>query len=207
MSNQLPPVPGFVDLSSAANTAADQLLAGFDNSPLDPPADAVVKTSKGVKYTRFAEAVQITHAYRTVSSKGLLDIVLGTLVRQSEKNNGRRVFFHFYKNVGQDIPEGHIAMNERVDGQIVTLLRATQLMPDSGQVRASLLNILFPEKGKPGAASLLVGKAVIVNISQVEKQARDQTTNELKFDEEGNKVMDTRDNAESFLPDEVTEEV
>ncbi len=209
MSDQKPAVPDFVDTTAAATDAADDLLRGFDNSPLTLPAGAVTKSSKGNKYTRFTESVSISHAYRTVTTTGLLEVVVGTIVRQSESNNGRRPFFHFFKNVGQDIPEGHVSMNERTDKTLITLLRATGFEPKDAQgnpirgVQASLLRVLFPEKGTPGAASPLIGKLVVVNITQSVKQAKDKGTKQLVVDEEGLAVMETRDGADSFLPDEV----
>jgi hypothetical protein len=214
MSNQTPAVPDFVDTSAAATDAADDLLRGFDNSPLTLPPGTITKSSKGNKYSRFTESVTITHAYRTVTRTGLLDVVLGTLVRQSEANNGRRVFFHFYKNVGEDVSEGHMKMNAGTDAVLDTLVQATGFAPRDAQgnrikgLKGTLLRQLFPEKGAPGTgnASQLVGKLVVVNITQVEKQQRDKDTKQLVVDEEGLPVMETRDGADSFLPDEVVAE-
>ena len=198
------PVPDFRDVDADAVAAAQAALGGGGIKPLTPPDDAKAAArmdKKGVyKYTRWAENVVITQAYRTVTNTGLLDVTLLGKVRQSEGNDGARVAFHYYLNYAEDRPENHEQMHDRSIGAIVTLLKATGFMPTNGTLKAVLLNKMFPQKNQPGTASPLVNKEVIANITQTNGPRKDAKTKAPVKDEKGNVIIEDRDNAESFLP-------
>lgn len=207
-TQQAPVVPDFQDIDASEGQAAAQaVLSGGASKPLNVPKTADVRESKGTTYSRFAESIIIAQAYRSVTRSGLMDVTIGAKVRQSEDNNGAKVWFHFYLNTSGDVPEGHEQMNERSKGALVTLLQATGFMPTSGTLKASLLNKMFPQKNQPGTASPLVGKTVIANIVQQKGPRKDPKTKKQVVDPESGEVLiDRRDNAESFLPDDVESE-
>lgn len=192
-----------VDKTTAAQAAAT-LASGGSRGPLVVPDDARLSVdNKGRKYARWTDAVTITTAEQGVSTTGLLEVKVVAKIRQSEtkENNGRLVFSRFYWNTSEDVPESHLAMNERTIGAIVSLLTAAGLMPATGGLRAALLDKMFPEKGAKGAVSLLVGKSVIANIVQKEEEQKDKKTKKTVTDEDGNPILAPRDSAESFLPE------
>lgn len=195
-------VPNFKDVDKAATQAAQAAVAGGRQDPLIVPQGAATsEDSKGTKYARWTERATVQQAYRSVTKKGLMDVVVITKLRQSEKNNGRKVFSHFYINNGEDISESHESMNERSIGAIATLLVATGFMPAGGALKGTLLDKMFPQKGQPGTASPLAGKSAIVNIVQTLGPKKDLRTSKPVLDEDGNAVMERRDAGESFLPD------
>lgn len=195
-------VPNFKDVDKAAVAAASAAVAGGRQDPLVVPKDASVSESdKGVTYSRWTERAVIQQAYRSVTNKGLMDVTVIAKIRQSEKNNGRKVFSHFYINNSENLTEGQEWSNERSIGAIVTLLVATGFMPAGGSLKGSLLDKMFPQKNQPGSASPLVGKAATVNIVQEFGPKKNLKTNKPMTDEEGNVVMERRDRGESFLPD------
>jgi len=200
-----PVAPNFKDVDKAAVQAAQAAVQGGKQEPLIVPADAAVSTDKnGVEYSRWTERAVVQQAYRTTTKSGLMDVVVILKLRQSKKNNGRKVFSHFYMNQGEDIPEGHEIMNERSLGAIATLLVATGFMPQSGSIKGSLLDKMFPQKGQPGTASPLVSKSLIVNVTQTLGPKKDFKTGKAVKDDEGNAVMEKRDSGESFLPESQT---
>ena len=199
------PIPDFQDVDAAAVEAAANAMQGGFTAPLTPPTDADVKTTdKGVTYTRWAESIVIKQAYRNVTRRGLLDVTVQAKVRQSEENEGANVWFHFYQNVSvpaDQLEEGQVKMNQRSIGAISSLLKATGFMPTSGALKAAILTKMFPSKGQPGTASPLVGKTAIANIVQQEGPKKDKN-GKVEKDDEGKVVMERRDNADSFLPEE-----
>ncbi len=201
-SKSAPVVPNFKDVDKEASARAQAAIAGGKQDPLKTPKGAKTSTDKkGVEYTRWAEHATITQAYRSITKKGLMDVTVIGKIRQSEKNTGSRVFGHFYLNMGTEVPEGHEAMNDRSNGAIITLLQATGYMPAGGTLRGSLLDKMFPSKGQPGVASPLNGKPVILNIVQQLGPQKDQKTNKPVLDEDGEPILEKRDNIESFLPE------
>jgi hypothetical protein len=197
-----PVVPDFKDVDKVAAARAQAAIAGGKQDPLKVPKTAKVSTDKnGVQYTRWAERLTVMSAYRSTSASGLMDVVVVGKIRQSEKNTGSRVFGHFYLNMGNDISEGHEQMNDRSNGAIITLLTATKFMPAGGELKASLLNKMFPSKGQPGVSSPLNGRAVIGNIVQQQGPQKDRKTNKPVLDDDGDPILEKRDNIESFLPD------
>ena len=198
-----PVTPNFKDVDKEATERARGAVQGGKSDPLIVPEDArFSEDKKGKKYYRWNEQVLITAAYRTVSKKGLMDIVLAHKIRQSDDNTGKSFFAHFYMNNADELSEGHEQMNDRTLGALITLLEACKMMPAGGTLKASLLAKLFPEKGKPGdAPSLLVGKNVIANVVQQHEPATDQKTGKVKKDKDGEIALQKRDSAESYLPD------
>jgi len=197
-----PVVPNFKDVDKAATQAAMAAVSGGRQDPLVVPANAALsEDKKGVKYSRWTERAVVQQAYRSVTKKGLLDVTVLVKIRQGDKNNGRKVFSHFYISNAENIQENHVEMNERSIGAIGTLLIATGFMPAGGALKGSLLDKMFPQKGQPGTASPLVSKSAVVNIVQTFGPKKDLKTNKNMTDEEGNVVMERRDSGESFLPD------
>lgn len=205
-STAAPVVPDFKDVDADAVEAAQAAIAGGgkQSKPLTVPDGIERKLDKKgtTAYSRWTESLVVTHAYRTVTKTGLLDVTLGAKVRQSKDNNNARIWCHYYLNVGDEISEGHEQMNERSNGSIISLLIATGYMPTSGTLKATLLNKMFPQKNQPGTASPLVGKTVMASIVQQEGPRRDPKTKQVVKDKSGKVEIDKRDNAESFLPED-----
>lgn len=206
MATQTKPVtPNFKDVDKEAAQRAQAAVQGGRQEPLTPPKGARPSTDKkGKEYIRWTEAVTITAAYRTVSKKGLMDIVVAQKIRQSDekKNNGKTFFAHFYMDTSANPEEKYVAMNDRTMGAIMSLLTATGLMPSTGTPKGSFLAKMFPEKGKPGdPPSPLVGKGAIANVVQQIEPAIDQKTGKPQKDAEGDPVMAKRDGAETYLPE------
>ena len=196
----------FKDVDKETVLRARSLVQGGSKDPLTPPDDARASKSDKCEYIRWTERVTVTAAYRTTTNKGLMDVTLALKIRQSEKNEGRSFFAHFYLNNADDISEGHTTMNERSTGSIESLLSSAGLMPTTGTLKASFLAKMFPEKGNPGvAASPIVGKSVIANVVQQVEEARDFKTGKKKpANKDGSPAMSRRDSAETFLPDVAT---
>lgn len=210
MATQKAPVtPNFKDVDKETVQRAQALMQGGRQAPLTPPADARASKDEKKKkeYIRWTERITVNAAYRTVTGKGLMDIVIIGKIRQGEKNNGQSLFAHFYMNTSAEVSEGHEAMNDKTIGALTTALVAAELMPSTGTLKASYLAKMFPEKGKPGdAPSALVGKSMIANVVQQIEPAVDRKTNKPVKNEDGSPVMSRRDGAESFLPDEDDDE-
>lgn len=197
-----PVVPNFKDVDKAATQAAMAAVSGGRQDPLVVPANAALsEDKKGTKYSRWTERGVVQQAYRSVTTKGLMDVTVLVKIRQGDKNNGRKVFSHFYINNAENVPEKHEQMNERSIGAIGTLLIATGFMPAGGALKGSLLDRMFPQKGQPGTASPLVSKSVTVNIVQTLGPKKDLKTQKVMTDDDGNAIMEKRDAGESFLPD------
>lgn len=203
---QTPASQNFRNIDKEAAQRAQTALAGGNRDPLTVPADARVSNDeKGNTYSRWTESVTIIKAYRSVTKKGLMDVITDVKIRQSseKKNNGRRVFGHWYFNTSRgEVSEGHVKMNERTEGAMLSALVAAGIMKETGEVSASVLDRMWPSQNKPGANSPLNGKSVVAQLVQTLKQATDLKTGKLKFDEDGNPIMERRDNIESFLPEE-----
>jgi len=197
-----PVIPNFKDVDKAATQAAMSAVAGGRQDPLVVPTNANrSEDAKGTKYARWTERAVVQQAYRSVTKNKLMDVTVLVKIRQGDKNNGRKVFSHFYINNSENISEGHESMNERSIGAIGTLLVATGFMPAGGSLKGSLLDKMFPQKGQPGTSSPLVGKSVMVNIQQTHGPKKDLKTNKPMTDDEDNVIMERRDAGESFLPD------
>ncbi len=199
------PIPEFQDVDADAVSAAQNAMQGGFSKPLTPPDDAESSEAKnGSTYTRWAENIVIKQAYRNVTAKGLLDVTVQAKVRQSENNEGASVWFHFYQNVStpkDELEDGHVQMNQRSVAAISSLLKATGFMPTSGALKANILAKMFPSKGQPGAVSPLAGKTLIANIVQQAGPKKDKN-GKVEKDENGKTVIDRRDNADSFLPED-----
>lgn len=197
-----PVTPDFKDVPADVAQRAAAMVQGGKRNPLKPPADARKSEDQknSATYTRWSERVQITQAYRSITPKKLLDVVVVAKIRQSKGNTGETVFGHFYLNMSDEVSEGHQKMNDRSHGAIISLLTAIGQAPKGG-LKGSLLNRLFPSKGQPGTVSPLNGKSVIANVVQQESPTKDRKTGKVVLDEEDEPIMETRDNIESFLPD------
>lgn len=205
-------VPDFIDTDAAAVSAAEAGLLSRSNSNWSIPAGVKISAPSGKKmqkHARWTEEGTIAAAYRSVSKAGLLDVVLQVQSRVGQPNEGTSQFFHVYINnavlagtATEEQTRKHGRMTEDSMGLIATLLKATGLFPASGGFKASLLGMLFPAKGQPGAApSPLVGKSVIVNVhASIEKKMVTTPADEEKGTEAvTEEVEDTRIQADSFL--------
>ncbi len=202
-----PVVPNFRDLDKEATQRAQAALSGGSVVPLTPPKTAKASKSETDSYTRWVESLTIVQAYRSVTKSGLMDVTVIAKVRQSDepKNNGQRVFAHYFLDLGEDVSEGHEKMNDRSNGAILSLLAAAGFKPSNGTVSGSLLGKMFPEKNRPGATSPLNGKAVSGNIVQRTGPQKDPKTNKVVVGDDGKPVLRTQDNVESWLPEAVDE--
>lgn len=212
MSEQTPPlpIPDFVDVDADAVAAAE---ASAKQGPTGwtIPKDTKIGDPTGAKkqrHARWSESVTIKQAYRTVTKTNLLDVVIVAQSRTGMPNENLTNFFHFYLNMAcfngkadEETQKKHGRMTEQSLGSITTLLKATGLMPKTGALKASLLNMLFPSKGQPGAKSPLDGKSVVVNahgtveIKKV-KGTNPETGEEMMVDEE-----DVRVQCDTFNPE------
>lgn len=205
-------VPDFIDTDASAVAAAEAGLLARGNSQWAIPATVKISGptgKKNQKHARWTEEGTVAAAYRTVTKTGLLDVVIQVQSRVGQPNEGTSNFFHAYINnavlagtaTDEEIKK-HGRMTEDSMGLIATLLKATGLFPSSGGFKASLLGMLFPPKGQPGAApSPLVGKTVIVNVhASIEKKMVTTPADEEKGTEAvTEEVEDTRVQADSFL--------
>jgi hypothetical protein len=202
------PVPDFCDEDAQAIQAAQNALAAGRNKPLTvPPSAEVFKSDKtSATYSRFTEQVAIQNAYRSVTAAGdKIDVALHLRVRQSESNSGRTVWAHFYiAPTTEGLNEKQVEYREKQRGLTFSLLTALGVVPESGKLAASLLNMCFPQKGEPGKASPLVGKIVFAEICQVDRIATDKNGKQIKNDD-GTFQRDVRDEIQGWVAD-TTEE-
>jgi hypothetical protein len=202
------PVPDFGDEDAQAVQAAQNALASGRNKPLTvpPSAEVFLSDKTSAKYSRFTEQVAIQQAYRSVTNDGSkIDVAVMLRVRQSEVNSGRTVWAHFYISpTTEGLNEKQIEYREKQRGLVFALIKATGFAPESGRLTGSLQNMLFPQKGEPGAASPLVGKLVFAEICQTDKIATDKNSKQIKNDD-GTFQRDVRDNVEGWTAD-TTEE-
>lgn len=208
-NGKTPVAPNFKDVDKESAARAQQALAGGRQDPLKPAKNSSVSTDKnGVEYTRWTETMQITQAYRSVTKSGLMDVTIIGKIRQSatKENTGKKVFAHFYLNLTDDIPEGHEIMNDRSMGAIISLLVATGFMPAGGTLRGTLLDKMFPQKNQPNAASPLVDKVVIATVVQTLGPKKNPKTGKPVTDDDGEPILEKRDQAESFLPEADSDE-
>jgi hypothetical protein len=212
MSEQNLIVPDFIDTDAAAISAAEAGLLARSGGGWSIPAGVKIGAptgKKNQKHARWSEEGTIAAAYRTVTSKGLLDVVIQIQSRVGQPNEGASNFFHAYINnavlagtATEEQMQKHGRMTDDSMGLISTLLKATGMFPTSGGFKASLLGMLFPAKGQPGAApSPLTGKTVIVNChASVEKKFVTTPADEEKGTEATTEeIEDTRIQADSFL--------
>jgi hypothetical protein len=203
-------IPDFIDVDASAVSAAE---AGLQRSgagwaiPEGTKMSGFVGKTKKQNHGRWSEEGTVVAAYRSVTKTGLLDVTLQVQSRVGQPNENKSNFFHLYINnavlAGNGTEEQvkkHGRMNEDSMGVVATLLKATGLFPQSGGFKASLLGMLFPPKGQPGASSPLIGKSVIVNAhATIEKK---MVTTPATEDTEAitEEVEDLRVQADSFLP-------
>jgi hypothetical protein len=213
MSDNQLPIPDFVDVDANAVAAAegaanDRGAAG--KSWVLPEGVALSKPTgaKNKRYARWNEQVTVSSAYRTVTQKGLIDVVVIVKARTGQPNeeNGN-AFLHFYIN--RDVMAGtetdpeklkkHSGMTKDSLGTLAQLIRLAGFMPKGeAGLKASLLSLMFPAKGEPGAKSRLDGVSVTARLSYSEepKKVQDEATGEWT------NTVDTRLGAEAFLPAE-----
>jgi hypothetical protein len=205
---QTPVAPNFHDIDAESVARAQAAVQGGNWPTLKVPVGSKSSTDAktNITYTRWSEHATIMSAYRTTAKSGLLDVVVIVKIRQSEKNSGMKAAGHFYMNLGDDISEGHEQMNDRSNGALITALVAVGSMPTGGTLKGSLLDRMFPLKDKPGSASPLNGKALIINLVQQFGPKKD-TNKKVMLDAEGEPILEKRDNIESFLPEAEEDEV
>lgn len=210
MTNNVP-VPDFVDVDASAVLAAEAAAKdrASSTSGWNIPEDVKLSDPKGVKklrHGRWMERATINAAYRTVTSKGLIDVVVQLRSRTGEPNDGRSQFVHFYINpavqngtADEDTVKRHSGMNENSYGVLATLLRSTGLLPANGSLKGSLLNMMFPQKGQPGSSSPLVGKAVYSQVHVTVGKKVEQVEGEDGM-AQNVEVDDVRIQIDAFLP-------
>lgn len=197
------PIPDFIDIDAGTVSAAKAGLNG-GGAGWNIPEDVAVRSKdgkNGEQHWRWPVAVTIEQAYRTVTKTGLLDAVIIVKARPGMPNEGQKEFLHFYINMAvlagtekdAEKLKKHSGMTDNSVGAITTLLEAVELMPKSGGLKSSLLNMMFPAKGQPGAKSPLDGKSVIANAHGTVKMVKDQTT--------GEENEERRIQADSFSPE------
>lgn len=197
------PIPDFIDIDAGTVSAAESALGGSGGGWAIPEDVAVqgANDKNGGKHWRWPVSATIEQAYRSVTKTGLLDVVLVVKARPGMPNENTKEFLHFYINNAilaktekdEDKIRKHTKMTDDSIGTISTLLKATELMPKSGGFKATLLAMMFPAKGQPGAKSPLDGKSVIINAHGTIKMVKDQKTGEEK--------EDRRVQADSFSPE------
>ena len=206
-------VPDFIDVDASAVTAAEAGLAARSGAgwaiPEGTKMSGYVGKTRKQNHGRWTAEGTIESAYRTVSTKGLLDVVLGVKARVGQPNEGLTQFFHLYINnavlngtASEEELKKHGRMTEDSMGLIAQLLKAAGLFPQSGGFKASLLGMLFPNKNQPGVApSPLVNKTVIVNVhASLEKKMVTTPADEEKgIEAVTEEVEDLRLQPDSFL--------
>jgi len=197
------PVPGFrKTISKDAVLKAQAALAGGRQDPLTVPADANSWVDKkGVQHRGWMETVQITAAYRSVTSGGLLDMVIVGKIRQSKtkENTGKRVYSHNLVNQEATMSEGHAFMSELSWAKVSSFLTVAGIMPPSGELKPTYLEKVFPAQNSPSANSPLINKIMLVSIDQADEPKVDKNRKPV-LDSDGDEVLVKRDRMESALP-------
>jgi len=202
-------IPDFVDVDAASVNLAKESLKGNGGWGIPEGAKRGNDDKKGGKHYRWQEKVTVQQAYRGVAKSGLMDVTIVVKSRPGSPNENKNEFLHFYLNTSvmnktanaEDMKK-HEGMTNQSLGAMATLVEAAGLMPKSGAFKASMLNLMFPAKGQPGAKSPLDGKSVIVNAhAQVTKKKIDAAAAAKGLGELGDEIEDTRMQADSFLPD------
>ncbi len=210
MSDMNLPIPDFVDVDSSAVVAAEAAAGERTGAQWSLPTGVTFSAPTGAKRTshaRWNEEATVTSAYRTVTAKGLLDVVVIVKARTGQPNekNGN-AFLHFYINndvltgtADSEVMKKHGGMTEKSIGVLAQLIRISSFMPASNKLTAGLLATLFPAKGQLGAKSPLDGKSINirVHVGSTPKQVKDETTGEFV------EVADLRLEADAFLPSTV----
>lgn len=194
-------IPDFLDIDASAVAAAEASLGGAKGWNIPEDAERGKDDNKGGKHYRWACSITVEQAYRTVTKSGLIDVVIVAKARPGMPNENLREFLHFYANAkilagqerNEDVLKKHGNMTTQTIGALTTLIKAAELMPKSGALKGSLMNMMFPSKGQPGAKSPLDGKSVIVNAHGTVSMKKDEKTGEM--------FEDTRIQADSFTPE------
>ena len=210
MSDNQLPIPDFVDVDAsavaAAEGAANERAAGGSRWTLPEGVTLSAPSGKNnARHGRWAETFTITAAYRSVTKKGLLDVVIMAKPRTGSPNeaNGNG-FLHFYLNTAvmngtatEEQKKSHERMTNEALGVLSQLIRITGFMPQSNRLGASLLSTLFPPKGQLGAKSPLDGKSAVarMHLSETPKKVTNEETGEITD------VVDTRLEVDAFLPE------
>jgi len=195
------PVHNFRDIDNEAVSRAATALSGFQ--PLKVPAGTKASVDKkGIQRWRWAERGTIVEASRSTTKNGLLEVTVALKLRQSKDNAGARVYGRFYINTSAEVPKNHEFMNDKSNAAILSLLVVTGYVAPGGTVKGSILDKMFPAKGQPGTVSPLNNKAVIANIVQELSPVKDENK-KVKLDDEGEPILQRKDNIESFLPETV----
>lgn len=204
------PVPDFGDEDAQAVNAAKNAMEGGKIKPLTVPPSAEVFTSEktSAKYTRFTEQCTIQNAYRSVTNDGgKIDVAIQLRIRQSEVNSGRTLWAHFYiAPTAEGLNEAQVEYREKQRGLVFSLIEAVGFAPESGGLKGSLLNMLFPQKGEPGKSSPLVNKIVYAEICQTDRPAKDREGKKIMAADGVTQARDIRDNVEGWVADTSSEE-
>jgi hypothetical protein len=199
------PVPDFGDEDAQAVQAAQNALNAGKNKPLTVPADAQVFVSDKTtaRYSRFTEQVTVEKAYRSVTQDGSkIDVALFLRIRQSDVNNGRTLWAHFYiAPTTEGLTENQIEYREKQRGLTFGLVEALGFKGEGGGLTGAKLNLCFPQKNQPGALSPLIGKTVFAEICQVDQKLKDKS-GKIQVDDEGVPQRDVRDTVEGWVADD-----
>ena len=179
MPNENLPMPDFIDIDPEAQAAAAAAMS-FGKT-LTPPPDAVVSSSDGKLYKRWTEAAVIEDAWKEPANNGCVVAVVQAKIRSGYPNEHNRVWarhlLHFGAMAGQEVPnKDYKSMNYRSINAITTLIQATGFKADAGGISGKMLNFLFPPKNQPGVKSPLVGKAVMLNLSESPNNGKNAKT-------------------------------
>lgn len=168
-------IPDFIDISSeATNEALAALEESKGRGPLTPPNDCASYVAKKKvdgpdgpmdnHVQEWMESCTVEGAYRDVKRTGNMGMNIRLRIRTTSPTNGNRVVFGAKYIKPEELANGKL--NHMSLQWLVSLLKATGMLPPDGAIDARLLNLLFPPKGQPGAQSPLTGKSVDASIRQ-----------------------------------------
>jgi len=194
MSDQSIPTPDFMDISEGAQKAAAAAMS--QGAPLRVPETAQVSTDKkGDVRSRWTEAAVIEGTWRDGTADGLIVAVVQLKIRAGFPNEHQRLWARHSINprvmngtATADEKKKHEFMNNNSINALSTLFAATGFAPKAGGLKASVLQLMFPPKGQPGANVPIWSKSVMVNLCDSPNKG------------EGAK-HDRRTNVETYLPD------
>lgn len=190
-------IPDFIDISSdATNEALAALEESKNRGPLTPPDDCASYVAKKKMQgpdgmmdnhiQEWMESCTVESAYRDLKKSGNMGMNVRLRIRTTSTTNGNRVVFGAKYIKPEELSSGKLApMNLQ---WLISLLKATGMLPPDGAINARLLNLLFPPKGQPGAQSPLTGKSVDASIRQ--------------YDNFWNSQLSRKDEVTAFFPGE-----
>jgi hypothetical protein len=183
-------LPDVMDISPEAIAAVENSLSP---DPVPPPTARRDVDRKGNEYFRWSEQFVLEALTRSVAPSGLTVYFVQAKIRpngeENHKNAGKRVYSRYrinYKVISGSVENpGHEIMNRLSLRSLVSLLKATEAMPDDVGTKglgASYLMALFP-KEEDIVQSPLIGRIVtgtVVNSPDKRENARNPRNNEVE---------------------------